>query len=258
MFVEERRERILQKIYKEKTVSVQQLAEVLQTSVHTIRNDLTYLEEQNHLTRTHGGAVLNERSRLNVMKTSVRYDQADQYQHAIAKRAAGLIKPGMTVYIGGSVTHYLMLQYIKQDMKCTIVTNSLQVALDLSTNESVECYIIGGHVPYSSNTVGSMAVKLMEQFHVDLAFINNGFHLEQGMTTSNPEVAAFQSAVIQNAKKIVGLGNHYKVDIVTFASIASLQVVDLLILDEKVSEEIRDGLEQAKVDYVVATGDELA
>lgn len=256
MFVEERRERILRKIYKDKTVTVQQLAEELKTSVHTIRNDLTYLEDQNHLMRTHGGAVLNERSRLNVMQTSVRYDQSDTYQHAIAKKAARLIKPGMTVYIGGSITQYLMLRYIKRDMEFTVVTNSLQVALDLSTNELIECYVIGGKVPYSSNTVGSMALKLMEYFHLDIAFINNGFDLERGMTTSNPEVAAFQTAVVQNAKQVVGLGNHYKVGIVTFASIAPLHQVDFLILDEKVPAEIVQKLEQADIAYEIAKGED--
>lgn len=252
MFVEERRERILKKLYKDKTLNVQQLADELNISVHTIRNDLSFLESQNHLTRTHGGAVLNEKSRINTFNTAVRYDESDPCQHAIARNAAQLIKPGMTVYIGGAVTHYLMLNYIAPNIELTVVTNSLQVAQDLSGNEQIECYIIGGKVPFSSNTVGSVAIKMLENFFFDVAFINAGVNLERGLTTSNPEVAIFQRIVIEQSKQVICLGNHYKIGAGAFSKISGLKEIDLLIIDSKWTEKEISMIKQADISYEIA------
>src|SRR5690625_1505604 len=60
MFAEERRNLILTQLQKEKRLAVKELAQSLNVSEATLRTDLNIMEEEGLLTRTHGGAVLNE------------------------------------------------------------------------------------------------------------------------------------------------------------------------------------------------------
>ncbi|MDV2684037.1 DeoR/GlpR family DNA-binding transcription regulator [Alkalihalophilus lindianensis] len=244
MLIEERRDKILQLLYKHKSVMVNELAQSLNTSVHTIRNDLSYLEKENLLRRTHGGAILNEKSIRRTFQSSVRYGESDDSQHAIAKEAAQHIEEGTTVYIGGSTTHYLMLQYINTSMNFTVVTNSLKIAIELSTVSNIDCYIVGGKVPYSANTNGSLTLELMRQFNFDTSFINTGIDAFSGLTTSNPEVALIQKAIIKQSKRVIFLGNHYRVGITSFFNVCSLEKVHTIIFDSNVPEAEKDNYKE--------------
>ena len=63
---ESRRQKIKQLIISNKVVSLTEFCEILHVSESTIRNDLKYLDEAGVLTRTYGGAVLNENTRYNI------------------------------------------------------------------------------------------------------------------------------------------------------------------------------------------------
>lgn len=56
-FVESRRNRIVEMLQGNPEVRVDELSQILGVSLITVRRDLQYLEEQNLLVRTYGGAV---------------------------------------------------------------------------------------------------------------------------------------------------------------------------------------------------------
>ena len=69
MMAIERQEKIMQILATNKSASVKELCELLQASEATIRRDLTLLEKDNKLERTHGGAYINENIQLNYEET---------------------------------------------------------------------------------------------------------------------------------------------------------------------------------------------
>lgn len=60
----QRHERIRERLEAIKIVSNSELSELLSVSEATIRRDLEWLEEQGFLERTHGGAILSQRMKL--------------------------------------------------------------------------------------------------------------------------------------------------------------------------------------------------
>lgn len=57
MFAEERRQKILALLHQDKRVIAKDLAERFEISIDSIRRDLTIMEEQGLLQKTHGGAI---------------------------------------------------------------------------------------------------------------------------------------------------------------------------------------------------------
>ena len=57
MFAEERRQKILALSHQDKRVIAKDLAERFEISIDSIRRDLTIMEEQGLLQKTHGGAI---------------------------------------------------------------------------------------------------------------------------------------------------------------------------------------------------------
>ena len=60
MYNLERHEEILNILDKSKSISVAKLSQMLFVSAPTIRRDLTFLEQQGRVLRTHGGVILRK------------------------------------------------------------------------------------------------------------------------------------------------------------------------------------------------------
>ena len=109
LLAEERWNAILNILEKQKTVTVADLTEMLNTSESTIRRDLLQLDNMKKLVRVHGGPTV----------TDMQYVPSDQSmteksalmsreKKLIGEYAATLIKPGDFVYIdAGSTTEQL-------------------------------------------------------------------------------------------------------------------------------------------------------
>jgi DeoR/GlpR family transcriptional regulator of sugar metabolism len=99
----ERHAEILKILSRRKTVSVQSLTQRLEVSEVTIRKDLTLLEEQGKLMRTHGGAILSEdAARLRALP--LRQHENTEAKRAIARRARALIREGDIIYLDAGST----------------------------------------------------------------------------------------------------------------------------------------------------------
>ena len=61
MLAEERFSLILKQLERQRTVTVQELCEALNTSESTVRRDLTELDRLGKLNKVHGGAILTNR-----------------------------------------------------------------------------------------------------------------------------------------------------------------------------------------------------
>ena len=92
MLAEERFDLILKQLERQRTVTVQQLCEVLNTSESTIRRDLTELDRQGRLNKVHGGATLPDSRFLADEPTmEAKETLAVEQKRSIAQAAAKLM-----------------------------------------------------------------------------------------------------------------------------------------------------------------------
>lgn len=127
----ERQKDILKILSERKNVTVKELCSYLYASPATIRRDLHELENEGLITRSFGGAVLNEVFPHQV-PASIRENENAAEKKKLAAKAAKLILPGETILIDGSTTTFWLAPYLKQIPDITVITNNPKLSLALS------------------------------------------------------------------------------------------------------------------------------
>ncbi|XXM71050.1 DeoR/GlpR family DNA-binding transcription regulator [Lysinibacillus sphaericus] len=253
MFSEERREKILEKVVNIGRVMAKDLADEFHVSIDSIRRDLTIMEEEGLLKRTHGGAIPNPKARNKPRRPDKRFGEANPGQKAIARSAAGLINEGETVFIGGASIHNAMLAHLPRNIPYTVVTNSIEVAYRLKEYANIETLLTGGMVKASGNITDSLANEFTKQFTLDVNFATAGGISARGLSTSTPEVAVFLKTVMTHSKKNIALMEHQKLGLDLFAALnVPLSMIDLLITDDESDREKVELLESAGVQVYLA------
>ena len=141
---------IQSELLKNGRITVQQLAERLNVSVATVRRDLTELQRSGGLRRTHGGAISLEP----LLYEPFRHDSTFQDQierHAEEKRrigvaAAELIADGQMVAFTAGTTTTQVARSILVDRRVTVVTNTVNVAMELSGRSNISIIVTGGQL----------------------------------------------------------------------------------------------------------------
>ena len=144
-----RQQTILQRLQKEKEVSVDQLANELGVSSLTIRRDLIEFENQGFVKRHYGGAKLIEGTLFEDPTLDVPpatgQDGTTDYRRVVAKKAAELIEEGDIIFVNSSKTALLMLDYIS-GKRVSVITNNGN-AITSSHDPLVSIILTGGELP---------------------------------------------------------------------------------------------------------------
>lgn len=242
MLVGQRRNRIIELLKENHSISVADLCEILEASEATIRRDLSILESSGKLERTHGGAIYNESNRINIEDVlSSREGKFLDEKQLIAKKAFDLLENHDTIVLDAGTTTYELAYLIGQsDLHLTIVTNSMIVFKELAKNPNVELIILGGKVRTNTlASVGSAAVELMQRLFVDKAFLGtNGISLNEGFTTTDMDEAGIKRAMIQSSKQRIILADNSKFNKVYINQFAPVSMVDVIVTDNQTNKEL--------------------
>src|ERR1041385_2550632 len=137
LFAEERQHAIEEQLRQKGKVTVEELTLTFRVSPPTIRTDLTRLEEQGLLRRTHGGAIAVGNT-LYEPPYAERAILRQAEKRAIARAAAGLVHEGETLLLDAGTTCYEIALLLKEFRALTVVTNSLASAQALAENDGIE------------------------------------------------------------------------------------------------------------------------
>ncbi|MEA1010546.1 DeoR/GlpR family DNA-binding transcription regulator [Bacillus cereus] len=251
MFTEERREKILELLKIEGRVIAKDLAERFDMSIDSIRRDLSIMEKDRLLKRTHGGAIELARVRNLAVEPAKRYSHSSVYEDAIAKIAASYIQEGDSIFIGGTSIHYAMLKYLPE-ISFTVITNSIEIASKLRECKNIDTYLIGGKVKSSGNITDTLASEAISGFSIDLYFSTGGGISLKGISTTTPEVAYFSKKVSEIARRNICLAPHNKLGVECFIKGESLNEINLIITDEEASKELIQVFEKQGKKVIIA------
>jgi DeoR/GlpR family transcriptional regulator of sugar metabolism len=225
------------------SVSVDELCSKLQVSVATVRRDLQDLEKRAFLRRTHGGAVLIEP----LFYEPFRHDPSFQdlvgsfpeEKRRIARAASELVENGNTVALSGGTTTTEVVRSLRQHTGITVITNTVNVAMELSTRKDIEVVVTGGSLRGSWFTlIGPLANAAAQVLFADIMFIGvNGIHPTHGLTCLHPQEAEFLKAMAQHCKKKVVVTDHSKIGVTANWLLCPASEIDMLITDTGASEK---------------------
>lgn len=229
MLAEERFSEILKLVNEHKTITVQELTELLDTSESTIRRDLTTLHKKGKLIKVHGGATaVNMAQYTRDESVAVRQDLNIDEKVQIGKYASSLIEKDDFVYIdAGTTTDFLIDFLTEQD--AVYVTNGIMHAKKL-TQKGCIVYLIGGELKEATLAlVGEEAMKTLGRYHFTKGFFGtNGIHIESGCTTPDIREAAIKEMAILRSAKVYILADSTKFGQVAPVTFSELDAVDII------------------------------
>ena len=152
MTKEERHSEIMENLLKQGSIQVTELANNLQVSSVTIRKDLTDLEKEGKLYRSHGKAILINPITNNRTVTEKEKLNMDE-KRLIGMEAAKLITPNDSIVLASGTTIHALARNIHPESRLTVVTASLQVAEDLAPLDTIDLIQLGGLVRHTSLSV---------------------------------------------------------------------------------------------------------
>lgn len=245
MLARERRNKILELLKANQIITVSELCSQLESSEATIRRDLTLLEEEGKLERTHGGAVFSENKPTTEAKVKSREVMETQEKIEIAQLAFDLIEDHDSIILDAGTTTLELARLIGQsDLNLTIITNSTIAFNALAENEKAELIMLGGKVRSNTlATVGSFAEDMLKRFHVDKVFLGtNGVTLDTGLSTAEMDEASIKRTMLSQAKKRIILADHSKFNKVYMNQIAPLSMADILITDAQTDDDLLNAI----------------
>lgn len=244
---------ILEILKQRGSVSVTDLAELLKVSSVTIRKDLTLLEDKKLLYRTHGCAIpMNPY--INDRHVNEKEKLFPEEKQAISRQAATLITPDDSIIIASGTTMFFLAREIRPIEHLTVITSSIHVTSILAHHKNIDIIQLGGLIRNSSvSVVSEYAEKMLENFSCSKLFIGvDGIDPDYGLTTSNLMEANLNRSMIQAAQKIIVLTDSSKFGRKGFGRICSLESVDQIITDEKVSPQVVKALTNRGIEITIA------
>ena len=154
MLAIERKNEILDKLRTEQRVLVSDLAEYYHVTEETIRRDLDKLEKEGYATKTYGGAILGNSTKTDLSYT-IRNKTNVEAKNQIAAIASRLIEDGDHLMLDDSSTSLYLAKKLKEKKNLTVITNSVELVMELNGVESWTILLTGGRLkPESLALVG--------------------------------------------------------------------------------------------------------
>jgi DeoR family transcriptional regulator, aga operon transcriptional repressor len=241
--VAERTQEILQELLRTGRVTVDSLAQRLRVSTATIRRDLGELERRGLLRRNHGGAVSVEPALYepfrHVSSFQEQEEQLSSEKRRIGLAAAEMISDGETIALGAGTTTTQVARSLRHRKGITVVTNAVNIAMELSHQDNIKILLTGGVLSGSwFALVGPAAIQSVSEFFLDKAFIGvDGIHADDGLTTNYPDQATIHRAMLQQARQKIVVADHRKIGVAATALIWPPKGIDLLITDRDADEK---------------------
>jgi DeoR/GlpR family transcriptional regulator of sugar metabolism len=245
----ERRQSLLELLRNQPGLRVPEIAQALEISEGTVRNDLNALEDEGHLTRVHGGAVLHPAAHLGNAAFDVRHQKNSREKNCIGEAAAALVNDGDSILLDASSTAYYLALNLKGRHRLRVVTNGLDVARLLAQNPSNTVILIGGVLnPDGSSVSGLLSEQIIAELHIQKAFVSaSGFSLERGLTEVHLEEAQLKRKAIESAREVIALLDASKIGQEDLTPFARVEQINYLFTDAGINAQWAQLIERAGI-----------
>lgn len=238
MYNIERHEKILEILREKKSCSVNELAKALSFSEATIRRDLNSLKKEMKIKKTFGGAVIVEKY-LNEIPISIRRNDNFNAKEKIARSAAELIHDNMTIFFSSSTTVEHLLPYLDKFNNITIITNSPEAPLKLSST-NVNIFSTGGRFLHQTNSyVGEFARKTIRGLNADILFFSVSGMSDNGKLTISSTDEDIINTMMENSARTCLLIDNSKFGKVYPYTLCNINDVDIIITNNNLPENLK-------------------
>lgn len=253
-----RQSRILEISQRRGFVQVTDLASELNVSEMTIRRDLIELERVGQLSRTHGGAIMEEGKVVEPFLDreepafAARLREFEQEKRAIVAKAQDYIEKRATIALDVGTTTHLLAETLSIAANAKFFTSSLRTA-QLLGGAKCDVYVPSGQVRGEELSIcGKPACDEFEKYWFDVAFIGVSGVAADGLYDYSPEDSDLKRVYLRRSGKKILLCHSAKFNHMSLVKVSDLDAIDVLITDASPPPNIASALAKAHVEIVIA------
>jgi DeoR/GlpR family transcriptional regulator of sugar metabolism len=252
VFARERQEHIARIVEEHGRARVAELAARFGVSTVTIRKDLLALEADRRLVRTHGGAIVVDRSRAE-LAFDVRERLQPDEKSTIGAAAADLVQDGESIVMDASTTALYVARELKKRngwTHLTVITNGLRLASDLAGYPGIAVLMLGGRVRWEAlSVVGQLGDGLFSRINVQKAFVGAaGFTTDSGLSDATEEEAQIKRSMVAAAREVIAVVDHTKWERAAFATFCKTDEISTVLTDGSAPPAMVAALRERDID----------
>lgn len=252
MKLDDRRKEIIDLLIEQGTVGLDDLAVRFGVSKMTIHRDLDDLESAGMLRKVRGGASI---------ETSMQFESDYRYRarrdteakRRIARAAAELVEPGMTILINDGTTAGLLAERLAERRPLTVITNNLAVIEKLSEAPGITLLALGGTYSRKFNGFfGIVTEEALGRLRGDIAFLSVPAISGTACYHMDAEVMRSKRIMIHCATRAVLLADRQKFGRTALHRLTDLNRFDTVVADAPLLVDHVTPLVEAGIRILVA------
>jgi DeoR family glycerol-3-phosphate regulon repressor len=208
---------------------------------------LRVLEDQGIVIREHGGARLAGQAVEGPLNQ--RMEENADAKLRIARAAIDFVQDGATIFIDSGTTSCFVAKQLVERKSLTIITNSLQVAADLSGINGNQLFLAGGRMDYDYRAFSDHhAQAFVRGFTPHLAILSvGGISVDHGLMDFHPGEAEMSRIAYATSKRVLLGVDASKFGRYALVHTAALTDVDILVTDKPLDDAFAGGFAHAEV-----------
>ena len=250
----ERQNRILSALAVKGEMSLQELMTAFNCSEATARRDLEELEQSGSVIRRVGGGAMYVKP-ASVYEVPFAEKQQVLYMEKmnIARKAASLVQEGDVIGLTGGTTTFLISQQLKHRKNITVVTNAVNIAMELSENSDLQVVLTGGVLRNKSfELCGPLAEQTVNAVNINTMFMGIDGFTAAGVSTYSELEANIARMLMRRADKTIAVFDHTKIGRASLFTVALLEDLHGCITDQQPPEVLSSALKEAGTSLYIA------
>ncbi len=257
MFPYERHRMILDILKREQFVKISDLLRLTNSSLTTLRRDISQLEGSGRISKSRGGVVLSgeaepaDEGRFGYDRRRMLFQEEKE---RIGRAAQAFIADRDVLFLLNGTTALSVARNIDSQKRVTVITNGIDIVAALRDKSNVEVILLGGIIDYANNVViGPMVLKDLGDLHaVKLISGAGGITEEKGITIYPYLVSAYYGRIADMVQEMIIVADRSKMGRNALVQVATLDLVDTIIADSGVTAEYAALFERHRIRLVQA------
>jgi DeoR/GlpR family transcriptional regulator of sugar metabolism len=251
MLAIERRTDIFRLLKQDGRVRVSELSKRYSVTEETIRRDLEKMSREGLAIKSHGGAILNENTNIE-LPFNTRMKRNIEGKQLLAATVAEFIRDGTKLMMDASSTSVFIAKALRKKQQMTVITNSIEIIVEMADKAHVELISTGGGLDrhYLAFT-GPKTIRALSEYNPEIAVLScQGLDMTRGIMDSTDAIADTKKAMITAARTVILATDYTKFNQFALSHIGPITEIDILITDRDPGPEWRDFLEERNVECI--------
>jgi DeoR family transcriptional regulator of aga operon len=248
----ERRHAIMNQVNDSGRVDVAELAKEFAVSTVTIRTDLNDLDKKRFLIRSRGGAIAISKI-TKELSVKEKHCENKLVKEKLAKAVSALINDNENIILDSGTTTEEVAKSLHEHKGLMVMTNGLNIAIELSLFEGAEVIMTGGTLRHKSLSFhGRQAESSLRNLRFDKVILGvDGIEISSGITTHFEHEAILNRLMCDVSKEVIAVTDSSKFGRSGFHIITPLNSITTMVTDSNIPQEYIDYFKSNNIKLII-------